>query len=183
MKYRQTLDKLNKTQFDTVTRINRQYNMKYWRTLDRMYKTPVGAGTQNQQTIQHEVMTDIGQTLQDTSGSSDTETANGTMWSTDIHWADCTNHQWTQWHRTNRPYFMKYWQTMDGLYKTPVNTVTEQTYGTMWYTDRHLKNCKRQQWTQWHRTNRRYIMKNWQTLDRLNEASVDAVSQNKQTVN
>jgi len=124
-----------------------------WGT-DRLYKTPVDTVTKNQQTVHYKVLTDIGQTLQDTTGNNDTKSTICTVWGTDRQWADCTRHQWTQWHRTNRLYNMRYWQTVDRLYKTSVGAVSDPTGGTIWNTDRQWTVYTRHPWTQWHRTNK-----------------------------
>ena len=81
--------------------------------------------TQNHLTVQYEVLTDSGETVKDTSGSSDTGPRDCTLWGTDRLWTGCTRPQWTQWHRTHRWYIMKYWQTVDRHYKTPVNAETQ----------------------------------------------------------
>ena len=102
-----------------------------------------------------------------------------------------------------------YWQRVDRLYKTPEEagkqkqqtvyyevltgkwqTVhdtngrsdTEPINGILWGIDRHWRDCRSHQWSQWHRTNRRYSMKFWQTVDRQYKSTVGAMTQNQQTV-
>ena len=47
--------------------------------MDRLYKTAVDVVTQNQQTVHCEVLTDSGQTVEGSSGHSDTEPTDGTV--------------------------------------------------------------------------------------------------------
>jgi len=82
-------------------RTNGRWSMRYWQTVGRLYKTPVDAVTQKQLMVQCVLLTYSGQTVQDTSGCSDTEPTDGTVGGTERQWADYIRHQWTQWHRTN----------------------------------------------------------------------------------
>jgi len=148
--------------------------------MDGLYKTPVDAVTHNQQTVQWEVLTDSGRTVQDNSRCRDTEPTEGAVWGTDRHWTDYRRHQFKKSHRTNRRYSVRYWQTSDRLYQTPVDAVTqnqqtvqcevladirqtvqdtsgcsdtEPTDGTLWGTYRQRTDYTRHQWTQSHGTN------------------------------
>jgi hypothetical protein len=55
--------------------------------------------TQNQQTVEREVLTDSGQNVEDSSGYSDTEPTDGTVWGTDNFGQileDCSGHSDTE---------------------------------------------------------------------------------------
>ena len=83
--YRQWTD-CTRHQWKQLHRTNRLHNVRYWQTVHRLYKTPVEAMSQNQQIAQREILTDIGQIVQDTSGRSDTEPTDCTKWGTDRQW-------------------------------------------------------------------------------------------------
>ena len=157
-------------------------------------------------TVDNEVLIFSGQTLNDISGRSGTEKTEGTLWSTDKHWRDCTWHRWTQWHRTNRRYNMNNWQALGrhqwtqwqfknltvkyelltDLWRTLQDSKghsdTEPTNGILWGIDRQWRDCTSHRWSQWHGTNRRYSMKFWQTADRKNTSTVGAVTQKQQII-
>lgn len=59
-------------------------------------QTSVEAVTRNHQKIQREVLTVIGRTPQVTSGRSDTEPTECTMGDIDRQWSDTTTRQWKQ---------------------------------------------------------------------------------------
>lgn len=63
--------------------------------MERRFNAPLDAVTQNKQTAQYEVLTEIGQTVEDTSGSIDTEPTDGTKGTTDRQWTDSIIQQWT----------------------------------------------------------------------------------------
>jgi hypothetical protein len=111
-----------------------------------------------------EVLTDSGQTVEDSSGHSDTEPTDGTLWGADRQRTECRRQHWTQRHRTNRRYIMRCWQTVKD---SSGHSDTEPTDGTLWGNDRQWTDCRRQQWTQWQRTNRQYIVRYRQTVDIL----------------
>jgi len=172
---------------------------------DRLLKTTVDTVPRNTLTVHCEVLTESGQNLQDTSGRSDTEKTYGTLWGTDRQWTECTRPHWTQWCRTNRRYNVRYCLTLQDISE---NSDTEQTECTLWGTDRQWTVCSRQLWTQWqkktggmlwgtnrqwdestghdwmqwHRTNRRYNVKHWHTVDRICKTPVDAVTRKQQWV-
>jgi len=51
--------------------------------VDRLKKTAVDIVTQNQQTVNCEVLTDCGQTVEDSSGHGDTEPTDVAVWGRD----------------------------------------------------------------------------------------------------
>ena len=51
--------------------------------------------TNSGQSVQCEVFTDSEQTVEDSSGHSDTEPTDGTVYGTDRQWTDCRRQQWT----------------------------------------------------------------------------------------
>jgi len=50
--------------------------------------------TQNQVTVQCELLTDSGQNVEDSSGHSGKEPSDGTVCVTDRQWTDCRKQQW-----------------------------------------------------------------------------------------
>ena len=62
--------------------------------VDRLQKTATDIVTENQQTVHSEVLTDIGITVKDSSGHSDTESTEGTLSGTDRQWNNCGRQQW-----------------------------------------------------------------------------------------
>ena len=52
---------------------NRQCSVRYGKILERLKNSAVDIVTQNRQTVQCEVMTDSGQTVEGSSGHSDTD--------------------------------------------------------------------------------------------------------------
>ena len=63
--------------------------------MDRLYKAAVDIVTQNKHTVQCQVLTDIGQTVEGNSGHSATEQTDGILRGTDRQWTDCKRQQWT----------------------------------------------------------------------------------------
>jgi len=59
------------------------------------WKTSVDTVTQNQGAVQCEVLTDSGVSVEDSSGHSDTESTDGTLWGTDRLWTDSRRQHWT----------------------------------------------------------------------------------------
>jgi len=49
--------------------------------------------TQNDGTVLCEVLTNIGQTVKDSSGHNDTKPSDGTVLGTERHWSDCRREQ------------------------------------------------------------------------------------------
>ena len=176
--------------------------------MNSLCKTPVEAVTQNKHTVQYEVLTDIGQIVQDTNVLSDTEQTYGTIWSIDRHWRDSKNTsessdteptdgtlnvltdrrytvQDTIVRSDTEPTAVEYeilTEIGETLQDTSGRTEPEPTDCPLWGTDKIWTDCTSHQWTQWHRINRRYNMKSWHTVDRLYKTPVNRVSQNQQIV-
>jgi len=87
-------------------------------------------------------------------GHFDSEPTQITLWGTDRLWTDYIRQQWTEWHSNKRMFFMMYrhvveywhrnnrrynvrcWHTLDRLYKTAVDRVTQQQRDCfLWCTD------------------------------------------------
>ena len=73
------MDRLRKTAFDTVAGIKRLYCIRYRQTVDRLWMKAVDLVTQNQQTVTCDLLTDIRQSKEDSSGRSDSATTDSKL--------------------------------------------------------------------------------------------------------
>ena len=116
--------------------------------------------TQNQQTVKCDLLTDIGQTKEDSSGRSDLATTDGKLWYTSWNWTavgTMTQNDGTV-----------LCEVLTNIGQTVKDSSghndTKPSDGTVLGTDRHWSDCRREQWTQWHRTKRRYSVRWRQTF-------------------
>jgi hypothetical protein len=69
--------------------------VRYKEKKDRLWKRTVDIVTQNQQTVQSEVLRDRGRTVEDSGVHIDTEPEDGKVWGIDQQWTDCGGQRWT----------------------------------------------------------------------------------------
>ena len=138
---------------EVVQTMDRLNSVRSWPAVERIWKISVEILTQKQHMVHSEVLkgyghtvkcdvcTGIGQNVEDSSGHSETETTDGTLWGTVRQCIYFRIQQWREWHIA--------------------------TDGTVWGTDRPLTEYTRGQWKKWHSTNIRYSVNYWETLGRL----------------
>ena len=153
--------------------------------MDRLQKTAFYIVSQNQQTIQCDILADIGQTLENSSGHNDTEPRGDIVWGPKRHSTDYKRQQWTQCHNQKivlcelltdtgqsiedssghngtKPADGSLWGTARNwtdIWGISLHSDTEPWSGslrgtdllftdcTLWCHDRHWTGCRRQQWT------------------------------------